>query len=188
MLKVTYMGEPLKNIYPHATKWQVFKYKFALFMRKTLIVSMIVGAVYGSFHIGRATTEPVFLQAEDKSKAMFMSKVDKLKEEVANQLMACESAGHTEDDGIIIFDSNAKASIGNFQFQKDTVIHYYKVLYGKTITPKEAVLIALDQDKARSLAIDVMFTTKNKAGRDWFNCANKLKLDERIDIIKSIEQ
>lgn len=187
MLKVTYMGEPLRNIYPHATKWQVFKYKFALYLRRVLIGSMIVGAIVGSFKIGRTTTEPVFVQAEDKSKAMYMSKVDKLKEDIANQLMACESAGHTEDDGIIIFDSNNKASIGNFQFQKNTVIHYYKVLYGKTITPKEAVLIALDTDKARKLAIDIMFTTKNKAGKDWVNCDAKHKLDAQIDLVKKLE-
>lgn len=190
MLKVFYMGEPLRNIYPHATRFQVFKYKLARATRKLVIASFIVGAIYGAYNAGLSSTEPVTVQASkevDVSDTRFKVRIDNLKNGVANQLMKCESAGYSESDGIVIFDSNEKGSFGQFQFQKNTVIHFYKVLYGKVITPKEAVLIALDTDKARSLAIDVMFKTPNKAGKDWVNCTKKYDLDKQIDLIKKME-
>lgn len=190
MLKVIYNGKPLKNIYAHATRWEVFKYKFAILMRKLVIASFILGAIYGAYNAGLASTDPVIVEATkevDVSDTRFSVRIQNLKEGVANQLMKCESAGYSENDGIVIFDSNAKPSIGQFQFQKNTVIHFYKTLYGKTITQKEAVLIALDTDKAKALAIDVMFKTTNKAGKDWVNCTKKYDLDKQIDLIKKME-
>lgn len=190
MIKVIYNGQPLKNIYPHATRFQVFKYKLAKIVRKAVIASFILGAIYGAYNAGMASTDPVIVEATkevDVSDTRFKVKIQNLKEGVANQLMKCESAGHSENDGIVIFDSNAKPSIGQFQFQKNTVIHFYKTLYGKTITQKEAVLIALDTEKAKALAIDVMFKTPNKAGKDWIVCNRKNNLDAQIDIIKKLE-
>jgi len=107
------------------------------------------------------------------------------KADVVARLAACESAGHSEDDGIIIFDTNNRASIGRLQFQKATVIHYMKRLYGQDITAKEAVLIALDTEKAKALATDIIFTTDNDA-TDWLNCSNKLGLGADIKAIKKL--
>ena len=123
----------------------------------------------------------------DTSETMFETKIENLKHEVLNQLSKCESAGYKEDDGLIVFDSNAKASIGNFQWQVASVIHYMKVLKGKDVTRKEAILIALDKDSAGELAKMVMFETKNMAGKDWYNCNNKYNLDEQIKLIKKLE-
>jgi len=83
-------------------------------------------------------------------------------------LESCESAGFSEEDAPIIFDSNNKASIGVFQFQKATIIHYFKTLYKEDITPKEAVMIALDEKKSRQLAEDIVFSSGLS---DWKTCA-----------------
>lgn len=187
-LKVFYMDKRLKDIYPHATRFQVFKYKLARFVRKVVICSFILGAIYGAFQVGRITTEPILVKAEDKSATLYAQKVDALKTKVVAEIQSCESAGHKEADGIIIFDTNNKASIGTMQFQVATVIHYYKALYNKVITPKEATLIALDNAQATALAKDIMFTTKNMAGKDWVNCTAKYDSDTKISIIKSLEQ
>lgn len=187
MLKVTYMGEPLKNIYPHATRFQVFKYRLALLTRRTLMAVFALGLLYGAFFTGRVTTSPIFVNAEDKSQYMFDSKIEQLKNGVVDEILSCESAGHSEDNGIVVFDTNGKGSFGQLQFQKDTVIHYYKTLYNKTITGKEAVLIAMDTQKARDLAKDIMFETKNKAGKDWVNCERKFSSDKQIDLIKKMQ-
>lgn len=187
LTKVFFGDKRLKDVCVGASRWDVFKYRAIRFMRRVFITAFILGAIYGSFQLGRETTSPVFVQAEDKSHEMLNEKIDKLKDEVIAQLRACESAGHSEDDGILIFDSNEKASIGTLQFQKNTVIHYYKVLYGKEITGKEAVMIALDDDKAGQLAKDIAFTTKNKIGKDWVNCNKKHSLDAKVDLIKSME-
>lgn len=115
-------------------------------------------------------------------------KIEKLKDEVVNDLAGCESAGHSEDSGIIIFDTNNKASIGVLQFQKATVIHYVKVLYQKDITGQEAVELAINPIEAKKLAKDIIFKTNNGSWKDWVNCSNKLGLKARIEIIKELEK
>jgi hypothetical protein len=122
----------------------------------------------------------------DNSKELLSTKIELLKAEVVATLRSCESAGYKEDNGIIIFDSNKVASIGTLQFQKLTIIYYYKALYNKVITGKEAVLIALDDNLSGKLATDIMFTTKNKASKDWYNCSQRHNLDQRIDIINQL--
>ncbi len=52
-----------------------------------------------------------------------------------------------------------RSARGNFK--KATVQHYYKALYGKDTTAKDAVLIALDTSKAAALAKDILFMTKD---------------------------
>lgn len=187
MLKVMYNGEYLCNVYPHATRFQVFKYRLAIIMRKTLIVSFILGSIYGAFKVGRVTTSPVFVQAEDRSTVMYQEKIDTLKNAVMSKLSQCESAGHKESDGIIIFDTNNKASIGQFQWQVESVQHYYKLMTGKDISRKDAVILALNEVEARKLAKYVAFETNNKIGKDWVNCEKKYGLDAQVDIIKSME-
>lgn len=194
MIQVVWMGEPLCKIYPHATRWQVLKYNIAMWTRKGLIGVFIAGAIFGVFKTGEYSSSQnpavAFIDREvsiDKSDVKFKEKIEFLKDDVIEQLRKCESAGHKESDGIIIFDSNEKASIGTLQFQVNTVIHYEKILNGRDITKKEAVLIALDNKKAGDLAKKIIFETKNKAGKDWVNCAKKHNLDAQVDLIKKLE-
>ena len=113
-------------------------------------------------------------------------KINELKAEILSQLKGCESAGYSESDAPIVFDSNNKASIGSYQFQKATVLHYYKTLYNLDITPKEAVLISLDDIKAGNLASDIIFKTE-KGISNWHNCDKKLGLKAQINLIKKLE-
>ena len=114
-------------------------------------------------------------------------KIEEIKLEALESLKQCESAGHSEDDGIVIFDANGKASYGQLQWQKSSVQHYYKTLYGKDITPKEAVLIALDTPKAQALAYDVIFTTE-KGWTNWTNCAKKIGLVQTLGLVHKLEE
>lgn len=114
-------------------------------------------------------------------------KIEQLKDEALDSLKQCESAGYEDKDGIIIFDSNNKASIGMFQWQKASVIHYYKTLYNQDITPKDAVIIALDTEKAKKLAHDVIFGT-DKGWTNWTNCAKKTGLITTLQIINKLEE
>lgn len=171
-------------------KFSSLKTKIARFIKR-LAILVSVSAVsyallYGAYTAG-ARFNPNIVMAEkivDSSAKMFEEKIVSLKNGIADKLMACESSGK---EGLITFDSNKKASIGQFQFQVSTVKYYYKTLYGKSITDKEAVLIALDSTQARLLAIDVMFNTKNMASKDWYNCEKKLGLDYQISIINTIK-
>jgi hypothetical protein len=117
----------------------------------------------------------------------FTDKIETAKNDVIDRLAQCESGGHKADDGILVFDTNNKASIGELQFQKDTVRHYVKKLYGKDITGREAVIWALDTEKARQLAKDIIFTTENGVGADWVNCDRWHGLSARVELIKEFE-
>ena len=112
--------------------------------------------------------------------------IEQIKNKALDEIQACESAGHSEEDGIIIFDSNSKASIGQYQWQKTSVQHYYKTLYGQTISSKEAVIIALDTEKARKLTHDVIFTTE-KGWTNWTNCGKKIGIVKTLELLKQLQ-
>lgn len=186
-IKVFQNGKRLRDVYPYATKFQVFKFKLAKFVRKVVVTSFIIGLIAGAYQVGKETTSSTVVQAEDTSREMLEVRIDTLKDKVVSDIQKCESAGHKESDGLIVFDSNKKASLGTMQFQIDTVIHYYSVLYKQKITKKEAALIALDDEKATSLAKDIMFKD-SKGWRNWFNCGTKIGAGNQIEIIKNLEK
>lgn len=123
----------------------------------------------------------------DKSDEKFASKISLLKDEVIAELEKCESGGRKEEDGIVILDSNNKGSYGPLQFQRTTVIHYYKLMTGKDINGRDAIILALQGDKARELAKYVIFETKNGVAKDWVNCSNYHNLQYKVDTIKKLE-
>jgi hypothetical protein len=178
--------KPLREINAYATKWQVLKYRVKKFIIRSFEVLLIAGLLYVTFQILRAQYPIYKVQEKEVVLDNLTAKVDQLKGEIVNDIKNCESRGFTEDDGIIIFDSNNKASIGLYQFQKATVQHYYKKLYGKDIGGKEAVLIALDARLAGDLTRDILFTTENGAD-NWLNCSRKLDIENRLNLIKKLQ-
>jgi hypothetical protein len=166
------------------TKWQVIKYKTKRFFKKLamILILILVGIIVAKIWFPSTVVNLKETRIEVDN---LTNKVEQLKNEVLDDLKNCESGGISEADGLIVFDSNKKASLGLYQFQVTTVQHYYKKIYGKVITPKEAILTALDEAKARSLARDIIFT-EPKGANNWFNCKNKKGLDSKINIIKTI--
>lgn len=183
-VKVFLYGQRLRDIYPHATKWQVFKYRVGQFTRKVVILSFASLILFTTFKVGSYSGATTVYAVPENS---LQNKVEELKSELLDTIESCESASKHEDDGIIVFDSNNKASIGTFQFQKATVIHYYKTLFNKDITGKEAVLIALDSSKARELAKEIVFNSP-KGLSNWYNCTQKYGLETQLSIINKLEK
>lgn len=155
------------------------------FLSKSFKVSALLGSIYLAYIVGGYSSPIQFVQAEAKDS--FPQRIEALKVKVVEQLKSCESAGHSEDDGIVILDSNNKMSIGQLQFQKATVIYYYKSLYNKNITGKEATEIALNTEKAMALAEDIIFKT-DKGLTNWKNCSDKHNLWSQVSAIKSLEK
>lgn len=156
------------------------KYKILL----VLVLGVVIYYLGGKFN-----SEIVYKQVEKQVILDNLTeKVNELKGSMLSDLQKCESGGYKEDDGIIIFDSNKQASIGTYQWQKKSVIYYYKTLYNEAITGKEAVLIALDDEKAGELASKVIFETENGLTGNWYNCSKKLGLQSRLNIIKELEK
>jgi hypothetical protein len=50
-VKVSWTGKKLRDIYPHASRWQVFKWKVGKFFRKVFISALILGAIYLAYII-----------------------------------------------------------------------------------------------------------------------------------------
>lgn len=163
------------------------------------LVMLSIGAVgaWRFFH-------PIILPpiTKDVSSEMFAKKVDSLEKSVVEGIHQCERQKYTEADGLVTFDptdtqyaniqgkrtfvNKGELSFGTYQFKQATVIYYYKTLYGKIITGKEAILIALDDQKSAQLTQDILFKT-NDGWKNWINCSSNLKLVDQINAIKKIK-
>ena len=183
-MKIYYFGKRI-------TGWAEFKHKAKKMLTKlfklTVAFAFLAGAIFGAYKTGEKQVPLIYAQPETVEVDNLTPKVEELKSELLADLRSCESQGRTEDDGLIVFDTNSVASIGTLQYQVKTVQHYYKTLYGEDITRKEAILTALDDEKAGELALKIMFESGNKAN-DWLNCARKHNLNARIDLIKQLEK
>lgn len=191
-LKVFIDGVRMRDVYPFASKLEVAKYKIAKFMREvvrltifSLIISGIAIGVFMYYFPNRVIVSQITTDT-------LTPKIEEIQNKALADLKDCESGGVSESVGLITFDphqTNKKveeASLGSFQFKKATVIHYYKTLYQKDITGKEAVLIALDDQKAESLARDIIFTTE-KGYSNWYNCSNKIKLQQTLLVLNTLK-
>lgn len=118
-----------------------------------------------------------------------IEKIEEIKKQLVEELaLDCEVRGIPEGsrNGTTVMDSNSQYSRGMWQFQTRTVQHYYEILYNKTISNDEAILIAHTEDKARSLAYDIIW--KEVGGIwNWKNCADKLGLAQKIEIVRELE-
>lgn len=118
----------------------------------------------------------------------FPQKIEELKADVVTRLgKDCESKGTNSDKTPDIFDTNGKGSYGEWRWQIKSVVYFYKKLYSQDITNKEALLIALDDAKARKLTTDVIFTVPGGI-ENWLNCDKKLGLSAEVKVIKQLEK
>jgi hypothetical protein len=170
------------------TKFQIFKIKMKKFLKKLLFwfIVILIAVGIGQYVRWAYPNYRTEIVSKEIKTDTLTPRIAELKAEILDSLRACESNGYTEDDGLIVYDSNKVASIGLFQFQKKTVIHYYKTLYGQDITGKQAIEIALDQKLSRQLAEDIIF--KDSKGIDnWYNCKIKKGLGESIKWVNKIK-
>jgi hypothetical protein len=110
-LKVMYNGKHLKNIYPHATKWQVFKYRVAMFLRKVLIVTIIIATLYGVYKLGGIMNPAIVY-----TKAEVIKEVE-AKAPILERIAKCESpTGHWKNGQVVInINNNGSYDTGKYQ-------------------------------------------------------------------------
>lgn len=130
------------------------------------------------------------------------NKIESLKHGILEDLRTAEVQGYEHMDAIIVFDPLKKDlescrrvggvklhcySFGHFNFKIETVKYYYGKFYNKTLTDKEAMDIALDNDKAYDLAYKVIF---DEVGGiyNWINSGKKINAVERIELIRELEK
>ena len=114
-------------------------------------------------------------------------KISDLKGEVLDTLAKCESGGRDNESGIIVWDTNNKPSLGKYQFQIATVQHYHLKRTGERLSGRDAILLALDEARARDLAQWVIFDNGKGVRNDWVNCDKWHGLDQKVEVIRSLE-
>lgn len=198
--KVTENGRDVTGKYRRKTLLESIAAQFKPVWYWTKIVMGIglggamVGGLIVGLSIGSITK---YTKAEEVQVPVYVDtmpqKIEALKDEVVKDLESCESAGHTEDDAIVILDNNKAGtlkrkdipSFGVLQFKVSTVQHYKKLIDGETLTNKQAVLLALEAAEARELAKSIIFETDGGI-QNWVNCSKKHGLVDKVRIIKAI--
>jgi hypothetical protein len=108
--------------------------------------------------------------------------IDTLKDSVVDRLAKCETHGRPDAGSVVVIDTNNEASIGKLQFQAKTVVHYTKLIEGRSIDRKQAVEIALHSEQAASLAKKIIFEKDGLS--NWYVCSKKLGLMPEVKLIQ----
>lgn len=102
------MGNRMKDIYPHATRWQVFKYRVIMFFRKVAICSFALGIIYGSFKVGAVTVPPKTVYADREVRVEVPVEPAT---PVLDRIAKCESGGKHKKNGQVIFNANTNKTV-----------------------------------------------------------------------------
>ena len=110
------MGKPLHQVYPHATKWQVLKWKVQEFLKKCLRVltwtGLTASILYGTFMAG-AYFNPVISYAVQEK----ILEVDS-QAPVMDRIAKCESTNtHFGKNGQVLVRGNTNNSVDVGRYQ-----------------------------------------------------------------------
>jgi hypothetical protein len=123
-------------------------------------------------------------QAEPASDDDSPRTIEALKDSVVDRLAKCETHGRPDAGSVVVIDTNNEASIGKLQFQAKTVVHYTKLIEGRSIDRKQAVEIALHSEQAASLAKRIIFERDGLS--NWHVCSKKLGLKPEVKLIQGM--
>lgn len=184
MTKIYYNGKRVN------TPLNRFKHSMKVLFKRIVLIVITVGVIVGIYEIGSLNSNRIVYRNQEVILDNLTGKVNELKGQLVSEIKQCESGGIKEEDGLVTFDPHPKnkkvqvPSFGSYQFKKSTVQYYYKKFYDKDISGKEAILIALDDQKAGELTSDIIF--KDEALNNWFNCSKKLNSRAKLDIINNL--
>ena len=120
-IKLYYMGQRMKDIYPHATKFQVFRWKLNWYGERTLLALFIAGIGAG---IGFAVSEGKRVSAYEVSivDREVIKEVQILNAPILERIAKCESGNtHIDKNGQVLMRSNTNKSVDVGRFQINSV-------------------------------------------------------------------
>lgn len=191
-MKEHYQVGTYKVVRNKAGKFSSLKKEVGIFFRKLLRVGMFCLVIYVAFIAGRYIQPSESIINVIEAKDTLEIKIEDLKNEVVETVRKCESQNNK--DLIYTFDPDPRqpnkqtASFGQFQYKLKTIVDYTKTLRSEVITERQALDIALDENKARELTKDIIFKDTGKGVLNWYNCSKKHNLKEKVALIKSLEQ
>lgn len=104
-------GERKKDIYPHATKWQIFKFKLRKFVINLIFWSFIISIIGGCFYLYyQAHPAIIYTQAE-------IIKEVPLKSNVMDRIAKCESPTGHYVNGQVSLNANTDHSVDIGKYQ-----------------------------------------------------------------------
>ena len=125
---------------------------------------------------------------EEIAQMMLNGKITELQDAILDDLsLNCETKGIKEPDGAIILDVNGQMSIGRYMYQIKTVQLFVKHFHQRDISRAEAIAIAIDPVQSTELTRKILFEYENGA-RNWYNCTNKLNLNQQINLINKLAE
>lgn len=144
-IKVFFNGKPLRDIYPHATRWQMFKYRLRKFFRKVLLTTAFLASLVAIFELG-GMLNPIYYVTEAQTLTPPIPPV-------LQRIAVCESHNsHYDLNGQVKI--NATQDMGKYQINVPT--------WGKKA--KELNLnLAVEKDN-EAMAVWIY---ENKGTGDW---------------------
>lgn len=122
-IKVTWNGEPLREIYPHATRFQVFKYKLRKFVHKVMIVTMgVMGISFvglTSFSLGASFATPNTISVDGNSTS---TPVYQALPPILQRIAQCESTNSQIDStGQVVMHANKNGTVDVGKYQINSI-------------------------------------------------------------------
>lgn len=156
--KVFWGESRLKDIVVGATKWQVFKYRAAIALRRLVLTSFVLGLCYGSFKLG-AYLFPDVVYAEKIVEVPVESTAP-----VLERIAHCESpTGHYKDGQVVVKSNmNGTVDIGAYQIN--------------SVHAKLATKLGYDITKAEDNKAFALYLYKTMGTEPWYSskaCWNK---------------
>lgn len=112
-LRVTVNGEYLRDIYPHATRFQVFKFRVKVLFQRALMVGAAVFFTYTVFALGSQFSQPNITQITAKD----------IMAPVLEKIAKCESSGSQyQKNGQVVLSANKNGSVDVGKYQINVTI------------------------------------------------------------------
>jgi len=149
------MGKYLKDIYPHATKFQVFRYRFNKFMEKVIIVATILGMIYAGYKVGQMTTKANITYTREEVEVIKEVPV-KSKTAIMEKIAKCESENqHYGKSGQVILRANTNGTVDIGRYQINSVWF------------TKATELGLDLTKEKDNEAMAYWIYENRGTEDW---------------------
>lgn len=201
-IKVFQDGVYLRDIYPHATKWQVIKFRVAQWIGNQIrkIINFIVywtklgvvtsfAVVLGAFLYGNYTGANTIVFASVEKEDTLFIKIDELKDQVVNDLSLKENPtlipAVYDDNKAKSLPKKDKISYGCMQMKISTIQLFSKQLGKENISDLDAVYLALDCEKAKEFSKEAIFGIK---GALWHWSTATKEMGAKVELIKSLEK
>lgn len=130
-LKVFWNGKHLRDIYPHATRWEVFKFKVKRFFRKCVIVTVSILVIWLACIIySKVNPSIIYTKAE-------VIKEVEVKAPVLDRIAKCESGGNHYRNGQVIVNGNKNGSVDVGKYQINSLWFKKATEMGLNLTVEE---------------------------------------------------